>query len=353
VIAQSAEWGDADGHIRPFQLYRDLGDLATLIEAAFGSELRDARSQIVRDMRQMALMGPLLLAAGSAVAPFAGFVWIEDGWLVGNVSYGREPGIIPTCSISNVAVMPEYRGRGIAGRLLDTTLDHLRREGCRRVFLEVRADNEAAKSLYRRRGFAVYDTVHEQFLPGTAWPVILGPMRRAAASPPSRALHRVRARDGAEIYRLYLSSMPRAVLHARPIAPGRFGRGILWRACRLGRLLVSGEGRTEWVGEAEALPGGGDAGAEAPRHRRIVAYGALTTYLTRRPCELELMVALEHRGTWERPLAETLLARAPVPRLTDARATTPASHPEAIDALAALGFRTQRVLDQMVLELGA
>lgn len=328
MIAQSAEWSDADGHIRPFQLHRDLGNLATLIEAAFGSELQDARSHIVRDMRQMALMGPLLLAAGSVATPFAGFVWIEDGRLVGNVSYGREAGGVATCSISNVAVMPEYRRRGIASRLLDTTLDHLRRQGCRRAYLEVRADNEAAKSLYRRRGFAVYTTVHEQFLRRHNWPVIIGR--------PSRPLRRVHARDGAELYRLYLSSTPGAVLRAKPLPAAHFRRGLGWRLRRMGRYLVGGERRTEWVGE--------DGG-------RVVAYGALTTYVTGRPYELNLMVAPEQRGAWERPLSEALLTRGRMSPVADVRATTPASHPEVIAALATLGFQTQRVLDQMVLDL--
>jgi ribosomal protein S18 acetylase RimI-like enzyme len=336
VIARSAEWSDADGHIRPFHLYRDLGGLATLIESAFGSELQDAHSQIVRDMRQMALMGPLLLAAGSAVAPFAGFVWIEDGRLVGNVSYSREMGRMTTYTISNVAVLPEYQGRGIGSRLLDTTLDHLRWQGCRCVLLEVRADNEPVKSLYRKRGFAVYNTVHEQFLPASGWPVIL------ATSPPSRPLRRVQPRDGAELYRLYLSSTPRAVLCARPLPTGHFGRGLGWRLRQMSRYLSSGERRAEWVGEVSPAASGS---------RRLVAYGAMTTFLTRRPCELNLMVMPEYRGAWERPLVETLLARAPAIPLAGVRAATPASHPEAIRALAELGFRTQRVLDQMVLDI--
>lgn len=327
MLAQSAQWSDTDGHIRPFQLHRDLNGLATLIEAAFGHELQEAHSHIVRDMRQMALMGPLLLAAG-AVAPFTGFVWIEDGRLVGNVSYGRESRGIAACSISNVAVLPEYRGRGIASRLLDTALEHLARQGCRRVFLEVRADNDPAKSLYRKRGFTVYNTVHEQYLSGYSWPVILGE--------PARPLRRVRARDAAELYRLYLASTPRAVLRARPRTADDFRRGLGWRLRGLGRYLLSGERREERVGEA-----GG----------RIVALGAMTAYATRRPWEIDLMVAPEHRGTWERPLLEALLARWPLGALADARATTPAFHPEAIEALASLGFSTQRVLDQMVLDV--
>ncbi len=327
MLAQSAQWSDADGHIRPFQLHRDLDDLATLIEAAFGSELREAHSHIVRDMRQMALMGPLLLAA-AAVAPFTGFVWIEDGRLVGNVSYGRESGGVAACSISNVAVLPEFRGRGVASRLLDVTLEHLARRACRRVFLEVRADNEPAKSLYRKRGFVVYNTVHEQFLSSYSWPVIAGP--------PSRPVRRVRARDGADLYRLYLSNAPRAVLRARPLAAEDFGRGLGWRLRRLGRYLTTGERRDEWVGEAEG---------------QVVAFGSMAAFASRRPWELDLMVAPEHRGAWERPLLEALFARRPLGLMADVRATTPASHPEAIDALASLGFKTQRVLDQMVVDV--
>lgn len=330
MLVQSARWSDADGHIRPFQLSRDLNGLATLIEVAFGSELQEAHSTIVRDMRQMALMGPLLLTAGAVVMPLSGFVWIEDGRLVGNVSYSREAGGVDACTVSNVAVLPEYRGRGIASHLLGTTLDFLRQQGCRRVFLEVRTDNETAKSLYRKRGFGVYHTVHEQYLPGYSRPVIVGK--------PSQPVRRVRARDGAALYRLYLASTPRAVLRARPIDPAHFGRGLGWRLRRLGRILMVGEQYAEWVGEAAG---------------QIVAHGALATYPMRRPGELSLMVAPEHRGVWERPVLETLLAWWSTQPRADVRATTSASHPEAIEALESLGFRTQRVLDQMVLDMGS
>lgn len=329
MLAQSAHWGDADGHIWPFQLHRDLNDLATLIEVAFGDELRETHSSIARDMRQMALMGPLLLAAGSALAPLNGFVWIDEGRLVGNVSYSREGGRLAACTISNVAVLPAFRGRGIASRLLDTTLEHLVRQGCRRVFLEVRADNAHAKALYRKRGFTVYDVIHEHLLSRYNWPVIV--------AQPERPLRRVSSGDGAALYRLYLESTPRAVLRARPLEPSQFSRGLGWRLGRLGRLFTSGERWDEWVGTAEG---------------RVVAWGSLTMLPPRRPWELSLMVAPEHRGAWERPLLVTLLGREPALPGVDVRALPSASHPEAIEALQALGFRQLRVLDQMVRDLG-
>lgn len=56
--------------------------------------------------------------------------------------------------ILNVAVTPEFRGRGLAGQMLDAVLIELGARGVRTAFLEVRESNEAARGLYGSRGFA-------------------------------------------------------------------------------------------------------------------------------------------------------------------------------------------------------
>lgn len=56
--------------------------------------------------------------------------------------------------IFTVAVAPAMRGRGYAGLLLDAHLPALARAGARAVFLEVAADNAAARALYAGKGFA-------------------------------------------------------------------------------------------------------------------------------------------------------------------------------------------------------
>jgi ribosomal-protein-alanine N-acetyltransferase len=53
----------------------------------------------------------------------------------------------------NVAVDPAFRGRGLAGQMLDAVLIELGARGVRTAFLEVRESNRAARALYGSRGF--------------------------------------------------------------------------------------------------------------------------------------------------------------------------------------------------------
>ena len=55
--------------------------------------------------------------------------------------------------LANLAVAPGFRGRGIAGALLDRLTQDAWAVGVQAVFLEVRASNEAAAALYEGRGF--------------------------------------------------------------------------------------------------------------------------------------------------------------------------------------------------------
>lgn len=53
----------------------------------------------------------------------------------------------------NVAVEPEFRGKGLAGQMVDALLIELSARGVRTAFLEVRESNHAARALYGSRGF--------------------------------------------------------------------------------------------------------------------------------------------------------------------------------------------------------
>ena len=55
--------------------------------------------------------------------------------------------------ISNVAVRPEYRKKGIARKMLDLLMREARQDGVREFTLEVRAGNTAAVTLYESLGF--------------------------------------------------------------------------------------------------------------------------------------------------------------------------------------------------------
>lgn len=58
-----------------------------------------------------------------------------------------------TAEIMTVGVVPHARRAGTGRRLLDDLLAEAVRRGAREAFLEVRADNEAARALYRNAGF--------------------------------------------------------------------------------------------------------------------------------------------------------------------------------------------------------
>jgi ribosomal protein S18 acetylase RimI-like enzyme len=59
----------------------------------------------------------------------------------------------PLLNIHDIAVLPQWRGRGIARAILGAVADLARAEGCCKITLEVRDDNPAAEALYRSEGF--------------------------------------------------------------------------------------------------------------------------------------------------------------------------------------------------------
>jgi GNAT superfamily N-acetyltransferase len=62
--------------------------------------------------------------------------------------------------LEELYVLPELRGQGTGGVLLQAALDVARDRGCRAVELEVEASHARAANLYARAGFQSLDRVH-------------------------------------------------------------------------------------------------------------------------------------------------------------------------------------------------
>ncbi len=158
--------------LRPLNLRRDLKAVADLVELCFADNLDADGRRYVSQMRAAARTGRLLGWAANAAdgAPLSGFVWEEEGKLVGNLNTMPVTAMGERASlIANVAVHPDYRKRGIARALTGAALDSLRRRGVRSAWLQVSADNPAALALYEGLGFeerAVRTTWHSQKVPG-------------------------------------------------------------------------------------------------------------------------------------------------------------------------------------------
>jgi ribosomal-protein-alanine acetyltransferase len=65
--------------------------------------------------------------------------------------------------VLNVAVEPNFRGKGLAGQMVDALLIELAARGVRKAFLEVRESNAAARGLYGSRGFTEIGRRHAYY----------------------------------------------------------------------------------------------------------------------------------------------------------------------------------------------
>ena len=61
--------------------------------------------------------------------------------------------VVDECHITNFAVAPAHRRKGVADFLLETILDDAKAKGLLRATLEVRLGNAAAVALYEKWGF--------------------------------------------------------------------------------------------------------------------------------------------------------------------------------------------------------
>jgi GNAT superfamily N-acetyltransferase len=66
----------------------------------------------------------------------------------------------PLINIHDLAVLPDYRGRGIGRRLLEAVEQKAREKGCCKLTLEVQEKNRKAKAVYEAAGFT--HAVHQE-----------------------------------------------------------------------------------------------------------------------------------------------------------------------------------------------
>ncbi len=329
MVAAATTNVKAETGLRPFDPLRDLGALADLLEAAFGDRLRAEGQGMVADLRAMRWMSPLVWALFHSSTTFRagleGFVWIEAGRLVGNVSLAHTGD--RRWSIGNVAVHPDYRGRGIARQLMQAAIGHVRDAGGTMVVLEVHADNTPAVRLYASLGFRRLDAVTDLRRPAIA----TGP---AGGDDAGLAWQPIPWRQWRKVYELALAATPPGAWQVRPIRESQFRRGPLSALAE----LLTGRRVVRWAVVNEA----GD----------FDAAGAL---------EVSRWAAHPHRLTiWVRPsrladLAEPLAAH--VTRVVaslppaDVVARIRADPPHLVQALERYGFVAELTTVQMALDL--
>lgn len=148
----------ANRYVRPLNVLRDLPRVADLIELCFASSMDSEGQSYVRQMRRasrdVSFMRWASAAIETASLPLSGYVWEQDGRIIGNAS------LVPFRHrgkrfflIANVATHPDYRRKGIARFLTQQVIMQARQRGADQIWLHVREDNPGAVQMYSDLGF--------------------------------------------------------------------------------------------------------------------------------------------------------------------------------------------------------
>ncbi len=149
---------DAEGIIRPLNLRNDLAQVADLIELCFMGNIDEDGQDYIRYLRTLSRSFLQSSWGFSGVqqryASLQGFVFEVNGKIYGNLSmlpFYKNGDFIYL--IANVAVHPAYRRQGIALSLTQEGLKYASKKAAKSAWLQVRVDNPAAYTLYKKMGF--------------------------------------------------------------------------------------------------------------------------------------------------------------------------------------------------------
>jgi ribosomal protein S18 acetylase RimI-like enzyme len=152
--------------IRPFQLPQDIDIMNSLVIEGFQypenpawSVQEDEKQGMIDRINGAKRLWPLLRIMQMISPVFrdalCGFVDEEENKPAALINYMRQRDE-PEWFIANVTVLPAYRRRGIARKLVEATLEELRKRKAQVVFLEVVDGNDPAFNLYKEIGFEAF-----------------------------------------------------------------------------------------------------------------------------------------------------------------------------------------------------
>ncbi len=319
---------------------RDLGRVADLIEEAFASDLDRSGQNALRELRLLSRLKPVLwwmVHFNPERSDFlSGFVWEEDGRVVGNITINRSSAGSRRWLISNLAVSENYQGRGIGRSLMDAALELAQEYRGASIALQVRADNTPAKRLYDSLGFKeISGTAYIQKkrvprvegvynLPSLPRGLILRPRRYNSTE------------DTLEAYNLATASTPPSTQKEWPIYRRAFQLGSQqWTRNVLCHLVAAGPSK-HWVVEDG---------------QRFVALLDIEPGMFTQPHQLRLIVHPDWRGHLEKMLIGQALDYLYSWRNKAINFRHPGSHQEALDVFQEFGFQTEKILLWMKREM--
>ena len=309
---------------RPIILNRDAPQILRLLETVFGEQLAQEGLPPLISGPSSAMFWRLNPAASKLGL---GYVWEEEGRIVGNVT------VLTTQRISrylivNVAVHPDYRRRGIARMMMASVTDMIRQRGGKEIMLQVVRENEAATELYHSLH---YDMLGHM----TNWEQSY--LRRREILPTAEVqtglpIRELRSQEWRAAYELDQASLDPDLNWPEPLPKTVYQMGF-WRKMM---HFINGRSMEAWVttNRQDQLTG------------MISLWGEWG-----RPYQAALRVAPEWRGLAERPLLAKMTRRLRQLSSRNVHIHHPADDHDVNQLLREANFRPKRTLTHMRLKL--
>lgn len=321
--------------LRPMDPMRDLQGVADLIEEAFADDLDRSGQNALQELRWLSRLKPILwwmVYANPDHTDFlSGFVWEEEGKIVGNITINRTSAGSRRWLISNLAVSKEYRGRSIARGLMDASLELVKDYNGSSISLQVRADNEPAKHLYQ--------SLHFKYISGTTHlstkrvpKIEKSPLPKGVVLRPRNIANQ----DAREAYNLASAATPISVQKEWPLHQRHF---------RLGYEEHINNFFCQFIGRGPSAHWAVEDG------QRFVGMIDIQPGTWRQTHQLKLIIHPDWRGYLEKPLIDRALSYLYRWRNRGIAIKQPAYHTEAIEAYKKFGFKESQTLTWMKLEM--
>ena len=127
----------------------------------------DEKTEILDQIQAMKRYWPLIAVLRLFLSGIRdillGYIWEEEGCPAGSIMYQRRSD--GNYYINSIAVLPEFRRRGIARKMLTAVLEEAAKKRAKKVRLDVIKDNLPARSLYEHLGFISFRTFNILTLP--------------------------------------------------------------------------------------------------------------------------------------------------------------------------------------------
>jgi ribosomal protein S18 acetylase RimI-like enzyme len=335
VLANQIKKEDSFG-LRPMDPMKDLRSVADLIEEAFANDLDQSGQNALRELRWLGRMKPILwwmIYANPDHTDFlSGFVWEEGRRIVGNITINRNNAGSKRWLISNLAVSEKYRGRGIARGLMYAAMELVKEYNGSVVSLQVRADNQPARNLYRDLNF--------KEISGTTYlSANVVPSVEQYKPLPNNLVLRERSfnlADNRAAYDLACVATPLVVQKEWPIRQSHFRLNSNEQITNNLAWLWGGGAIARWVVEEGS---------------RFVALMNVYVGTWKKNHQIELTVHPDLRGELEKRLIDRAVVYLSKWRNRSISVRHPAYHTEAVAAYKSLGFRESQTLTWMKREL--